>query len=53
MGYYVKNESGYAKATYNREKVRAAAVRLKKARKQPTSGRTLMRNSGKHSAAVR
>lgn len=37
MTYYVKNEAGYEKVTYNRKKVRAAAQRLKKARKQPTS----------------
>ena len=37
MTYYVKSEAGYDKATYNRKKVRAAAIRLKRARKQPTS----------------
>ena len=37
MTYYVKSEPGYEKVTYNRKKVRAAALRLKKARKQPTS----------------
>ena len=37
MTYYVKSEPGYEKATYNRDKVRAAARRLKKTRKQPTS----------------
>lgn len=37
MAYYVKNETGYEKATYNREKVRGAAIRLRKARKRPTS----------------
>lgn len=37
MTYYVKREPEYEKVTYNRKKVRAAALRLKKARKQPTS----------------
>jgi predicted DNA binding CopG/RHH family protein len=37
MTYYVKNQAGYDKVTYDREKVRAAAARRKKARKQPTS----------------
>ena len=37
MTYYVKSETGYKKVTYNRKKVRTAARRLKKARKQPTS----------------
>jgi predicted DNA binding CopG/RHH family protein len=37
MAYYVKNQPGYEKVDYDREKVRAAALRLKKARKQPTS----------------
>lgn len=37
MTYYVKSEAGYDKVTYNRKKVRAAAIRLKRARKQPTS----------------
>ncbi len=37
MTHYVKNEPGYERATYDREKVRTAAVRVKKARKQPTS----------------
>jgi len=37
MTYYVKSEASYDKATYNRKKVRAAAIRLKRARKQPTS----------------
>jgi predicted DNA binding CopG/RHH family protein len=37
MTYYVKSEGGYEKVTYNRKKVRAAAHRLEKARKQPTS----------------
>jgi len=37
MTYYVKSEPGYEEVTYNRKKVRAAALRLKKARKQPTS----------------
>jgi hypothetical protein len=37
MTYYVKSEPGYEKVTYNRNKVRAAARRLKKARKLPTS----------------
>lgn len=37
MTHYVKNEAGYEKVTYNRKKVRTAAQRLEKARKQPTS----------------
>ena len=37
MTHYVKSEAGYETITYNRKKVRAAALRLKKARKQPTS----------------
>jgi predicted DNA binding CopG/RHH family protein len=37
MTYYVKSEPEYEKVTYNRKKVRATALRLKKARKQPTS----------------
>jgi len=37
MAHYVKNQPGYEKVEYDREKVRAAALRLKKARKQPTS----------------
>jgi len=37
MTYYAKSEPGYEEVTYNRKKVRAAALRLKKARKQPTS----------------
>jgi predicted DNA binding CopG/RHH family protein len=37
MTYYVKSEPGYEKVTYNRKKVRATALRLKKTRKQPTS----------------
>ncbi len=36
MTYYVKNEPGYEKVEYNRSKVRDAARRLKKSRKQPT-----------------
>jgi len=37
MTYYVKNEPGYEKVEYNRSRVRQAARRLKKSRKQPTS----------------
>ena len=37
MAYYVKSETGYEKATYDREKVTGAAVRLRKAHKRPTS----------------
>jgi predicted DNA binding CopG/RHH family protein len=37
MTYYVKSEPGYERVTYNRAKVRAAALRQRKARKKPTS----------------
>ena len=37
MSYYAKRDPSYEKVTYNRGKVRAAAQRLKKLRKQPTS----------------
>lgn len=37
MTYYARNDSSYAKVSYNRGKVRATARRLKRDRKQPTS----------------
>ena len=37
MTYYVKSKGDYDKVSFDREKVRAAAIRLRKKRKKPTS----------------
>jgi len=37
MTYYAKSDPQYEKVSYNRTKIRRAARRLKRSRKQPTS----------------